>query len=98
MRFRRFAGAVAAVALAAIGCVGAPAAQDSVCTGLEAELASLEQGPSAESQSSFRQYDAAVARQQRQPRNGFVAHGLVGMDDERERFPHAVGGDHQAVF
>ncbi len=63
MKVRRFAGAIAAVVLAATGGIGAPAAQDSVCTGLEAELAALEQGPSADSQSNFRQYDTAVARQ-----------------------------------
>ena len=60
MRFRRVA-AVTAVVLAAAG--GAASAQDDICTGLEAELASLEQGPAAGSTSNYRQYDDAVARQ-----------------------------------
>ncbi len=38
-------------------------AQDDICTRLEAELASLEQGPSAGAASNYQQYDAAVRRQ-----------------------------------
>ena len=62
MRFPRFAAA-AAVALAAAGSVGAALAQDDICASLEAELASVEQGPQAGSVDNYRQYDAAVMRQ-----------------------------------
>lgn len=62
MRFRRFAAATAVV-LAATGGVGGALAQDDICTGLEAELASLEQGPAAGSVTNYRQYEAAVRRQ-----------------------------------
>ncbi len=62
MRFRRIAAA-AVVGLAAVGWAGASSAQDDICTTLEVELASLEQGPSAGSSGNFRQYDVAVTRQ-----------------------------------
>ena len=62
MRFPRFAAA-AAVALAAAGSMGAALAQDDTCTTLEAELASIEQGPQAGSVDNYRQYDDAAMRQ-----------------------------------
>ncbi len=60
MRFRRIA-ATAAVVLIATG--GVARAQDDICTTLEAELVSLEQGPAAGAVTNYRQYDAAVRRQ-----------------------------------
>jgi hypothetical protein len=63
MTFRQVAGAAAVVVFATASGVCAATAQDDVCTGLEAELASLEQGPGAGSKDNFRQYDVAVARQ-----------------------------------
>ena len=63
MRFARLAMAAAAVALATVGGVGTALAQADVCTSLEAELASLEQGPAGDARSNYRQYDAAVQRQ-----------------------------------
>ena len=62
MTLRRIAVTVAA-ALAASGICGAAEAQDDVCVRLEAELASLEQGPPAGAVTNYRQYDAAVMRQ-----------------------------------
>ncbi len=62
MRFRRLAAA-GAVVLAAVGGPGAARAQGDICTTLEAELASLEQGSAAGSVTNYRQYDAAVMRQ-----------------------------------
>lgn len=62
MKLRRYSLA-AAVALATVGAIDAAQAQGDVCTSLEAELASLEQGPAAGSATNYRQYDAAVRRQ-----------------------------------
>ncbi len=63
MRLRRFAALTAVVLAAAGSSMGAALAQDDICTTLEAELASLEQGPQAGSVDNYRQYDAAVMRQ-----------------------------------
>ncbi len=62
MRFAQTALA-AAVGLAAAGGIHAALAQDDVCTVLEAELATLEQGPPSGSITNYRQYDASVMRQ-----------------------------------
>jgi hypothetical protein len=58
MKFGRFAAAAVVLAGA-----GTAQAQDDICTRLEAELASLEQGPAAGGVINYRQYDAAVRRQ-----------------------------------
>ena len=63
MSFARFAMAAAAVVVATVGGTGAALAQADICTSLEAELASLEQGPAAGATGNYRQYDAAVQRQ-----------------------------------
>ena len=62
MSVRRLATAVAVALVAATGAGGA-AAQDDICTTLEAQLASLEQGPAADTSNNYRQYDAAITRQ-----------------------------------
>ena len=81
MRFQRFATA-AAVVLVAAGSVGAAPAQNDICTNLEAELASVEQGRSAGSTTNYRQYDAAVARQ----------HGELDRATAEARRSGCVGG------
>jgi hypothetical protein len=60
MRVRRLATA-AAVAL--VAAAGTAFAQDDICTVLEGQLASLEQGPAADTSNNFRQYDTAITRQ-----------------------------------
>lgn len=61
MSIRRLATA-AAVALAAMGTRAASAEVD-ICTALEAQLASLEQGAAADTSSNYHQYDTAVLAQ-----------------------------------
>ncbi len=63
MRFRRFAAAAAVVLTTGGGTGASLAQQGDICTTLEAELASLERGPSAGADTNFRQYDASVRRQ-----------------------------------
>ena len=61
--FWRSATAAAAIAFAMAEGVGVAGAQTDICTGLEAQLASLDRGAQAGSVNSYRQYDASVARQ-----------------------------------
>ena len=63
MTFTRFAMTAAAVVLTAVGGVSTARAQADICTVLEAELASVEQGTQAGAATNYRQYDAAVMRQ-----------------------------------
>lgn len=62
MRFGRLA-TTAAIVLTVSCSTGSAAAPDDICTSLEADLVSLEQGPAAGAASSYRQYDDAVTRQ-----------------------------------
>ena len=63
MDVSRLITASAAIALAIAGSAGGAFAQADVCTGLEAQLAALDRGPTPGSVTNYRQYDASVARQ-----------------------------------
>ncbi len=63
MEISRFIAAAATMALATAAGVGVAVAQADLCTGLEAQLASLDRGVTAGSVTNYRQYDASVARQ-----------------------------------
>ncbi len=63
MDFARLARTVTAIAVAVSATAGSALAQNSVCTDLEAQLASLERGPAPGSITNSRQYDASIARQ-----------------------------------